>query len=275
MSKWLFLFVFFSSSVARAMTCKDGETELVDLQTKLVQSSPEGCKKIADEMIEVLALCSSEEDFMTYPFERVTMFKPFSQDANLRIFTWNYLGVDGNMNYFGCLHFRTKKEGHWWVKLEESTELEKFATRQFSNEKWCGTVYYAIAEMPKKKNKRSQYALLGFQGNNALTNKKIIEIVNIGNKDVTFGDGVFELKEKSKPIKRFVLEYSDEATCILRYYPKSDIIVFDHLSPREPAFVDFFAEYGPDGSYDAFIWNKKKWVYLPVIDVSKYVEKEK
>jgi hypothetical protein len=274
--KKLFFFQFLLVPYfACGITCEEGEETLLELYKKFTQSSPEACVVVADEMIDVLALCSSNENFMTYPFERVTMFKPFSKDAHLRIFTWNYLNVDGSMKYFGCVHVQSKKEGKWWVKLNETAEVAKNLNKQFTSEKWLGAVYYGIAEMPMKRNSEKQYALLAFQGNDALTNKKLVEILNVENKDVTFGANVFEFGEKAKPMKRYVLEYSDQIACALRYYAKSNAIVFDHLAPRDPAFEGFYPEYGPDGSNDAFVWNKKKWVYTPAIQVAPFVEKEK
>jgi hypothetical protein len=275
MKKILLCWFVWLPVISWGMTCEEGEATLLDLYKKFVQGSPEESVVVADEMIDVLALCSVNENFMTYPFERVTMFKPFSKDARVRIFTWNYLNVDGSMKYFGCVHVQSKKEGRWWVKLTETTELDKFLNKQFSSEKWCGAVYYGIAEMPVKRGVGKQYALLAFQGNDALTNKKIIEILNIENKDVSFGGNVFEFTEKTKPMKRYVLEYSDQIACALRYYAKSNAIVFDHLAPRDPAFEGFYPEYGPDGSNDAFVWNKKKWVYTPAIQVAPFVEREK
>ena len=79
MKKILLCWFVWLPVISWGMTCEEGGATLLDLYKKFVQGSPEESVVVADEMIDVLALCSVNENFMTYPFERVTMFKPFQK----------------------------------------------------------------------------------------------------------------------------------------------------------------------------------------------------
>jgi hypothetical protein len=46
----------------------------------------------------------------------------------------------------------------------------------------------------------------------------------------------------------------------LNYEPHRKRIMMDHLSPESPALKNFRSYYVPDMSYDAFVYEKKKWV---------------
>ena len=43
-------------------------------------------------------------------------------------------------------------------------------------------------------------------------------------------------------------------------------IIYDHLSPTSPQLEGMYDFYVPDGSYDAFKWEKGKWVYIKDFD---------
>ena len=52
----------------------------------------------------------------------------------------------------------------------------------------------------------------------------------------------------------------------LRYSEDDKLIIFDHLSPSDPKYVDKFRYYGPDFSNDALLFDKGVWIYIPNID---------
>ena len=45
------------------------------------------------------------------------------------------------------------------------------------------------------------------------------------------------------------------------------MIVFDHLSPTNPALASLKFTYAPDFTYDALKYEKKKWIHRSDIDV--------
>ena len=53
----------------------------------------------------------------------------------------------------------------------------------------------------------------------------------------------------------------------LRYNNSLNAIVFDHLAPKEEYLESQFQFYGPDLSYDAFIFRRGKWNFEEEVDV--------
>ena len=52
------------------------------------------------------------------------------------------------------------------------------------------------------------------------------------------------------------------------------MIVFDHLSPRSDSQKGQFQYYGPDMSFDAFVFEKGKWTYKKDVDARNDTENE-
>jgi hypothetical protein len=65
---------------------------------------------------------------------------------------------------------------------------------------------------------------------------------------------------------RVIFEYAEDVMMTIRYSPEIKMIVFDHLSPIEPAFRNNPRYYAPDSSYDGFRFNKGTWEYIADID---------
>jgi hypothetical protein len=53
----------------------------------------------------------------------------------------------------------------------------------------------------------------------------------------------------------------------LRYQENKDWIVFDHLAPSQTSLEGQYEFYGPDFTFDAFQWEKKRWVFKANVDV--------
>jgi len=60
----------------------------------------------------------------------------------------------------------------------------------------------------------------------------------------------------------------------VKYHSKKKTIVVDHLSPRSSMMEGIYADYGPDGSYDAYQLRKGKWEFQSNIDVGTFSEEE-
>ncbi|MFM7234319.1 MAG: hypothetical protein ACKOZM_06985, partial [Flavobacteriales bacterium] len=58
----------------------------------------------------------------------------------------------------------------------------------------------------------------------------------------------------------------------VKYYPKKNCIVMDHLSPKSPMMQGIYADYGPDGSYCMLQLKKDKWEFIDMVDVSQFSE---
>lgn len=223
------------------------------------------CKEIEKDFEDLLV----QEESFDYPFLELTkMGKLTSPDRKFRIFNWNCVLDDGSYRYFGLLQIKQKKSIQIEILADSVLGIDMFHRYSISN--WPGALYYKI--IPFKMKGINSYLLLGWDGNNFETNKKIIEVFSFDDKgEVTFGMPL--ISWKGKIINRVVFEYAKQAQMIIQYHEKEKMIVFDHLAPSLPNYQNQFEYYGPDFSYDALEYQKGKWVLIENIDVRNKKEK--
>ncbi len=261
----LVVFVFFSGLNAFAQVDLGvKEKELASNFELLLKADTDSlklsiCGDIEDQFLELL---SNEESFV-YPFSGLAnMGKLTSPDELLRIFNWNCVLSDGTYRYFGILQIKEKKAIRV-EKLVDST-ADTDMMKQYSISNWGGALYYQIIPI-KQKGSRS-YFLLGWDGNNYQTSKKLIEILNIDSEGkLSFGSPV--ILWRGKVLNRVVFEYAKQARMTIQYEEKAKRFVFDHLAPSKPMYQNQFEYYGPDFSYDALEYRKGKWVLVENVDV--------
>ncbi len=185
------------------------------------------------------------------------MFSEKESKDRFRIFNWNIPLEDDN--FYECLFAVPNSNDVINIIECKPTRKadEKVVNRIMSNKDWPAALYYDI--IPMTKGKCKQFILLGWDGKDEITNQKVIEILTLGEKNLKFGANKF--KEVNKPIKRFVLEYGEEASVSINYDEKFNRFVFDHLSPTRPDLEGQFQFYVPDMTFDAFVL-KKGELYL-------------
>ena len=124
---------------------------------------------------------------------------------------------------------------------------------------WYGALYYKIIH--DKKIGSNKYTLLGWDGNNNLTNKKVIDVITVdGNGMVKFGAPIFKMKKRVQ--RRVIFEYSEEAVMSLKYHPRLSKIVFDHLEPTSSDLKGIYEYYVPIlDEFDGLVLTKGKWVF--------------
>lgn len=182
-----------------------------------------------------------------------------SSDKVFDIFNWNISFEDGSFEYF-CL-----------LRLNETSEIIEFTdnsdkfynpeTKKLSSKDWFGALYYEIIPVKAKPN---YYTLLGWDGNNSYTTKKIIETMEIKGNQIIFGLPV--LKNENETKSRVLFEYSSKAVMSLKYDDKEKLIIFDHLAPFQEGADDFYEFYGPDLSFDGYKLKKGEWIYTKNVD---------
>lgn len=183
-----------------------------------------------------------------------------STDNQIEILNWNINFSDGSFEYFGfVIH---KGFGKVFEMTDKSDEYLNPETKKMKHNNWFGALYYEIVTVKSKPN---YYVLLGWDGNNNYTTKKIIETLSFENESINFGIPVFE--SENGTINRVIFEFSKSAVMSLRYQEKEKRIVFDHLAPFQDGADDFFEFYGPDLSFDAYQLKKRNWSYIEDIDV--------
>ncbi len=212
-------------------------------------------------------ILNQAHSFENYQFD--SLKKDFgiltSPDNKFRIIHWNIPKNDGTHEYYGFIQskYTTKKNRVESIQLfpltDKSAEIKNPDNAITDNNKWYGALYSRI--IIKKSKSKTYYTLLGWDGNDKFSQKKIIEVLTFDPNNGTphFGADIFNFERKYP--KRIIFEYSSTCSMSLRYSGKKDSIVFGHLAPTSPQLEGQFQYYCSDMSYDGFGFRKGKWNY--------------
>lgn len=150
---------------------------------------------------------------------------------------------------------RGKKRGREQKDPPDGRPIE-YERRKVSE--WPGALYYEVIPFENARHGRTEYILLGWDGTDKMSNKKVIEVLSFGRHDeVRFGSPVFTGDGKTKT--RVLFEFTAKATMSLKYQEDKDRIVFDHLSPKQSNLEGMYEYYGPDLSFDAYHHEDGAW----------------
>jgi len=253
------------------------EDSLKKLGKIIIKSDTDFIKNNANEKFQSLletALMSSPKTF-DYPFDSLkTIARLTSDDKKFRILVWNLRKSDGTYDYFGFVQAWSDKENKYILfPLKDSRDkIKKPEDQLLDNLNWYGAQYYKI--IYNKYGRKKYYTLLGWDGNDNITQKKIIDVLTFNSKDKPiFGADIF--KYDKKRYKRIIFEYSKTVSMSLKYdkqnilnnKKKKMMIVFDRLTPLDANLDGQFQFYYPETNIlDAFIFKSGKWVYIKDID---------
>ena len=81
---------------------------------------------------------------------------------------------------------------------------------------------------PKKKNNKL-YTILAWDGSNSKSTTKIIDVIEIKNKEVSFGKDIF-INGKTVS-KRIIYQYNSNTSASVNYDEEKKRIIMDHLVP--------------------------------------------
>jgi hypothetical protein len=242
-------------------------------------------------LLEALKLEGSYD----YPFDSLkTIARLMPVDKKFRIFNWNLPKDDGTYEYFGIIQLNnTTGNNYKIIQLEDkSFDISTPETGIFTGDNWYGALYYKIIE--KKYRQQTYYMLLGWDGNNRYTRKKIIEVLTFDTEQhPVFGAHIFKGNDYSQNT-RIIFEYYAAAGMSLKYekhgYNKvmkigrhtftrkahSDMIVFDRLVPLDESYTGQSILMVPSGGInDAFIFRKGCWGFTGDVDARNPETKEK
>jgi len=226
----------------------------------------------SEAMRSVFLELLNDRNTFEYPFSRLTFSALKSSDSRVRIFNWNEPRKDGTFRYYAFVMMRNSpKEAHTWVELTSPVrETDRPETKFLTVDKWFGALYYEIIPVKSKRNKPADtYVLLGWAGKDFNTTRKVIDALTLqGNGKVRLGAPIFETPSGTR--KRILFEFSSDVSMSVKYYPKKNCIVMDHLSPKNEMMEGIWSEYGPDGSYDLLQLENGKWKLYENIDVSRF-----
>tara|TARA_Y100000589_G_scaffold147205_1_gene140799 strand:- start:36962 stop:37840 length:879 start_codon:yes stop_codon:yes gene_type:complete len=267
---WLLIIPFATRAQADAEYFMQKENEIVQ-KMNLVLGAPTELERTsyADTVYRLLTEVLQNENSFYYPFNIIKKRISVVQfEDEIKIFTFTTTTAKDKHIYRGIIQWYNPKTKQ--VQLIELNDTEKLnhndINKTFSNNKWYGALYYKIIRLPKMN--KNQYVVLGWDGNDLLTNRKIIDVITIGsNGNVKFGYPVLKT-EQNRTAKRLIFEYGDEVVMSLKWEPEYNAIVFDYLVPLSDQFHGVWAYYGPSlNRFDALIYNKGKWTYKKDLDI--------
>lgn len=197
-----------------------------------------------------------------------------AQDGKFKLITWNIFKDEGTYHYFGFLVVNNTKRvktgflRHKTIQAFESYQLQDKSSSIKSPEnhsglpdKWFGMLYYKVIDCD------GFYTLLGYDPNDKLTQRKFVDVLYFKpDGSPVFGKDVFKIPRKNP--RRMMFEYGSGVTMSLRYDEQNNRITYSHLSSKQEGNLldGQFQFYGPDGSFDALVMKKDKWVVVEDID---------
>ena len=228
-----------------------------------------------EKFLTLLESALLTEKSFDYPFDSIaTIAKLTSPDNKFRIFNWNIKKSDYTYEYFGFIQAWNKKQSRYvlYPLTDKSESIVNPENQTLDNTNWFGVHYYKI--IYNKTGKKKYYTLLGWDGNNKLTQKKVIDVISFNSNDKpVFGATIFKFNKKT--YKRIVFEYSSTVSMSLKYEKqymlygkkKRTMIIFDRLSPLDPGFVGQYQFYYPETNlFDAFVFKSGKWDFVKDVD---------
>jgi len=147
-------------------------------------------------------------------------------------------------------------------------EAKKYTGNFIKEKRALGELDHPDSSVVNLNNVSHNVLEMHWDGNDLLTNRKIIDVITIGsNGNVKFGYPVLKT-EQNRTAKRLIFEYGDEVVMSLKWEPEYNAIVFDYLVPLSDQFHGVWAYYGPSlNRFDALIYNKGKWTYKKDLDI--------
>ena len=190
--------------------------------------------------------------------------KLVSDDGHIKIYTWNIPYQNGEFEYFGFVQVKTGNNIQLHELKDKSKKIKNPENKTLEADNWYGALYYKL--LTNTYSGKTYYTLLGWDGNDNFTNKKIIDILTVKSKKLQFGSPIIKTgKDIIK--KRLIFEYAEQAKMMLRYDTKIKMIVFDHLAPESRKFKGQYMYYGPDLSQDGLAFENGFWVLKENLDL--------
>lgn len=239
----------------------------------------------SEEAVQLLAEALGEEDSEEWKWQLPQYVSVLSSpDKLFRIFTWAVVRDNGEFECFGAVQFYNEKEEEYQHLLlnDKSEDLMNREESILTADNWLGAVYQELIQTTA--GERTYYTLLGWNGVDNITERKIIEPVVIRNGMPQFGAPLFR---RMRNQRRIVLEYANDAMVNLSYETqyiqevepirkkvkgtnryrtenkvkehKEKMIIFDEVEPQIPGMEGLFQYYMPSGTEIAYAWVDGKW----------------
>lgn len=252
------------------------EGRLVVIGDSLVNSSSQFVRaESAKSMVKVFRQALQIPGAYEYGFDSLMFLSKLNpEDDAFRMFTWILRLDGGKFRYFGVIHMNDPNRFVYHPLFDRSSnEMPRIKGQAgpndgledsiYTNRHWFGMHYYNISMVKERRflgfNAKKYYVLTGWDGNNNISHKKIIDVLTFENDVPTFGAPIFEVDDNT--YTRVILEFNAEAVITLKKHDDENVISFDHLMPPSAKNEGDFFTYIPSGQYDYFEWQKDRWVF--------------
>ena len=245
------------------------EDTLKVMAHQIMNAETEAEKRIANtEFITNLTEVLQYEKAFKFPFDSLpTIARITSPDNTFRIFNWLLKRDNGAYEYFGIVHYHNKKRKRYEIipLVDNSANIRNAEQQDLDAKNWYGGLYYQIAYI--KKAGRKYYTLLSWDGNDGYSTKKIMDVMYFSGKNkIKFGLPIFKQNKKESQ-KRVILEYDSKTSISVKYHNKEQRIVFNHLVPPRKDLAGLEEYYIPEGTFNAYQYNKGKWWLQQDVDI--------
>jgi hypothetical protein len=284
MKKCIALFLLFISVNAFSQSISPDNTRIrinelelksicANLYHKSNNKDPDKQKYNKELLKKFQELLTENNSFESYQFDSLKNDIGIltSPDKKFRIIHWNIPKDDGTHEYYGFIqenYSRTIKKGLFkkvhidsvqlYPLTDRSSEIKNVENAITDHKKWFGALYSRI--IVKKTKAKTYYTLLGWDGNDKFSSKKVIEVLTFdANGAPRFGADIFNFERKYP--KRVIFEYSATCSMSLKYSNSKDSIIFGHLAPTSPQLEGQYQYYCSDMSFDGFGFKRGKWNY--------------
>lgn len=207
-----------------------------------------------------------QENAYHYPFDSLKAISILeSPDKSFKIFSWQVKQAGAAYRHFGCI---LKNDASFTLipLIDQSDELTPGTDTVVGTKSWFGSAYYQILPDVKKIKGVKYYTLIGFDGFEPFSQRKIIDVLWFNDAgEAQFGAPIFQLP--GGLFTRVVFEYAKDATMQLRWDGLNKMIIADHLVPRNESNRGLYFDYATDGSFDGFSFKKGKWNYKDNVDL--------
>ncbi len=190
-----------------------------------------------------------------------------SNDKKLEVFSWRIedpkiLDKGQYFCYINALRKKSNRITEYKHSLKQVLD-HKLEHKTVSPFRWYGAYYFDMIQVKHKKS--TQYVLLGVDKSNPMLSKKVIEVCVLKkNGEARLGKDYFHKAKRF--FKRQVFLYNPSSYFAIHFQKEQNRLVFNHLTPEFDFAQGQYQFYIPDLSFDAFDFDKGKWMYKEAVE---------
>jgi len=173
--------------------------------------------------------------------------------ADFRLVTWQLRISDNEHKYSGFLQWADRVV--WFKDKRPFINGSEYSI--YTPSGWYGCLYYRI--IPFESGGVKYYTLLGYNAEDRLISTKVADILDLSGDEPRLGLPVFIGNGEAKT--RLLMTYGDISPARMLYDPQLQGIVHDHTESLPGIGPEGEALPVSDGSMEAWILQKGKWVY--------------